>query len=144
ARSGRGRRQPDAVGAGLADRAGLVVSDGQRHDDAGRTAARHGVADGLGPSRAQRPRARHPGRRKQIVSTTETDSKALRNVGTKTRIILTPAKHPDADAVSQQYQAARQEKSNADVLLVNPPTPDGGIWIRSQHRVGRRSRENMV
>jgi anaerobic magnesium-protoporphyrin IX monomethyl ester cyclase len=31
-----------------------------------------------------------------------------------------------------------------DVLLVNPPSPDGGIWIRSQHRVGRRSRENMV
>jgi radical SAM superfamily enzyme YgiQ (UPF0313 family) len=31
-----------------------------------------------------------------------------------------------------------------DVLLVNPPAPDGGIWIRSQHRVGRRSRENMV
>ncbi|HEX9115307.1 MAG TPA: radical SAM protein, partial [Anaerolineae bacterium] len=31
-----------------------------------------------------------------------------------------------------------------DVLLVNPPSPDGGIWIRSQHRVGRRSRENMI
>src|SRR5262249_23546220 len=31
-----------------------------------------------------------------------------------------------------------------DVLLVNPPSPDGGIWIRTQHRVGRRSRENMV
>ena len=31
-----------------------------------------------------------------------------------------------------------------DVLLVNPPAPDGGIWIRSQHRVGRRSRENMI
>jgi radical SAM superfamily enzyme YgiQ (UPF0313 family) len=31
-----------------------------------------------------------------------------------------------------------------DVLLVNPPAPDGGVWIRSQHRVGRRSRENMV
>jgi anaerobic magnesium-protoporphyrin IX monomethyl ester cyclase len=31
-----------------------------------------------------------------------------------------------------------------DVMLVNPPTPDGGIWIRSQHRVGRRSRENMI
>jgi anaerobic magnesium-protoporphyrin IX monomethyl ester cyclase len=29
-------------------------------------------------------------------------------------------------------------------MLVNPPAPDGGIWIRSQHRVGRRSRENMV
>jgi anaerobic magnesium-protoporphyrin IX monomethyl ester cyclase len=31
-----------------------------------------------------------------------------------------------------------------DVLLVNPPAPDGGISIRSQHRVGRRSRENMI
>ncbi len=29
-------------------------------------------------------------------------------------------------------------------MLVNPPTPDGAIWIRSQHRVGRRSRENMI
>jgi radical SAM superfamily enzyme YgiQ (UPF0313 family) len=29
-------------------------------------------------------------------------------------------------------------------MLVNPPSPDGGIWIRSQHRVGRRSRENMI
>jgi radical SAM superfamily enzyme YgiQ (UPF0313 family) len=31
-----------------------------------------------------------------------------------------------------------------DVLLVNPPAPDRAIWIRSQHRVGRRSRENMI
>jgi anaerobic magnesium-protoporphyrin IX monomethyl ester cyclase len=31
-----------------------------------------------------------------------------------------------------------------DILLVNPPTPDGGYWIRTQHRVGRRTRENMV
>ena len=30
------------------------------------------------------------------------------------------------------------------MLLVNPPSPDGGIWIRTQHRVGRRSRENMI
>ncbi len=29
-------------------------------------------------------------------------------------------------------------------MLVNPPTEDGAIWIRSQHRVGRRSRENMI
>jgi radical SAM superfamily enzyme YgiQ (UPF0313 family) len=31
-----------------------------------------------------------------------------------------------------------------DLLFVNPPAPDGGIWIRSQHRVGRRSREGMI
>jgi anaerobic magnesium-protoporphyrin IX monomethyl ester cyclase len=72
------------------------------------------------------------------------DTKAPRNVGTKTRIIVTPAKHPDTDAIARRYQSARQEKSQVDVLLVNPPTPDGAIWIRSQHRVGRRSRENMV
>ncbi len=35
-------------------------------------------------------------------------------------------------------------ESKVDVLLVNPPAPDGAIWIRSQHRVGRRSRENMI
>jgi radical SAM superfamily enzyme YgiQ (UPF0313 family) len=39
---------------------------------------------------------------------------------------------------------AERGPDTVDVLLVNPPTPDGGIWIRSQHRVGRRSRENMV
>jgi radical SAM superfamily enzyme YgiQ (UPF0313 family) len=31
-----------------------------------------------------------------------------------------------------------------DILFVNPPAPDRGIWIRSQHRVGRRSREGMI
>jgi len=40
---------------------------------------------------------------------------------------------------------ARPRPADAiDVLLVNPPAPDGGIWIRSQHRVGRRSREGMI
>ena len=68
----------------------------------------------------------------------------LRNVGTKTRTIVTPARHPDMDAILRDSAAARQERSRVDVLLVNPPTPDGGIWIRSQHRVGRRSRENMI
>ena len=52
--------------------------------------------------------------------------------------------HPDTDEIARQSAAARGEKSNVDVLLVNPPTPDGAIWIRSQHRVGRRSRENMI
>ncbi|MEW5961747.1 MAG: radical SAM protein, partial [Chloroflexota bacterium] len=39
---------------------------------------------------------------------------------------------------------ANRGPETVDVLLVNPPAPDGGIWIRSQHRVGRRSRENML
>jgi anaerobic magnesium-protoporphyrin IX monomethyl ester cyclase len=57
--------------------------------------------------------------------------------------VLRPARFPNTDALVAEF--ARSRPTNAvDVLLVNPPTPDGGIWIRSQHRVGRRSRENMV
>jgi anaerobic magnesium-protoporphyrin IX monomethyl ester cyclase len=72
------------------------------------------------------------------------DLSELKNVGRKTRLIVLPAKHPNTDAISRESAIARGETSKVDVLLVNPPTPDGAIWIRSQHRVGRRSRENMV
>jgi radical SAM superfamily enzyme YgiQ (UPF0313 family) len=44
----------------------------------------------------------------------------------------------------QEPTKASRGPDTVDVLLVNPPSPDGGIWIRSQHRVGRRSRENMI
>src|SRR5437868_15507079 len=54
-------------------------------------------------------------------------------------------KFPDADAVVADGIRGREGLGAAvDVMLVNPPAPDGGIWIRSQHRVGRRSRENMI
>ena len=56
---------------------------------------------------------------------------------------ILPAKYPDADAAARSVPRPRPEGA-VDVLLVNPPAPDGGIWIRSQHRVGRRSRENMI
>ena len=41
-------------------------------------------------------------------------------------------------------EQALRSPDAVDILLVNPPTPDGGLWIRTQHRVGRRTRENMV
>lgn len=50
---------------------------------------------------------------------------------------------PNADAVVQQRIEARPEGA-VDILFVNPPAPDGDIWIRCQHRVGRRSREGMI
>jgi radical SAM superfamily enzyme YgiQ (UPF0313 family) len=66
------------------------------------------------------------------------------NLGTRTRQIISPPRFPDAGAAVQQYIIRRERPDSAvDVLLVNPPAPDGGIWIRSQHRVGRKSRENM-
>src|SRR5712691_9234613 len=64
------------------------------------------------------------------------------NLGTRPVRELKMANYPDAGPA---IRAARQRSlSQVDVMLVNPPSPDGAIWIRSQHRVGRRSRENMI
>ena len=58
---------------------------------------------------------------------------------------LRMANFPNADEiVRQELLSLPRPESAVDILLVNPPAPDGAIWIRSQHRVGRRSRENMV
>ncbi len=66
------------------------------------------------------------------------------NLGTRRIIKLPEVRFPDADAVVREGAIARARESKVDVLLVNPPTSDGGIWIRTQYRVGRRSRENMI
>jgi radical SAM superfamily enzyme YgiQ (UPF0313 family) len=55
-----------------------------------------------------------------------------------------PAEFPDISTMIKEPTKAGRGPDAVDVLLVNPPSPDGGIWIRSQHRVGRRSRENML
>ncbi len=57
---------------------------------------------------------------------------------------MVPApKFPDVGSVVDALKRPRPENA-IEVILVNPPAPDGGIWIRSQHRVGRKSRENML
>ncbi len=66
------------------------------------------------------------------------------NLGTRRIIRLPEAHFPDADMVVSEPASTRKKESKVDVLLVNPPAPDGGIWIRTQYRVGRRSRENMI
>jgi len=66
------------------------------------------------------------------------------NLGTRRIPPLRPSQFPDAGASVQTLTSSSRPPGTVDVLLVNPPTPDGGIWIRSQHRVGRRSRENMI
>jgi len=65
------------------------------------------------------------------------------NLGTRRVPKLRPPRFPDVEPAMEQLHRPRGEKA-VDILLVNPPSPDGGIWIRSQHRVGRKSRENMV
>lgn len=67
---------------------------------------------------------------------------ARRNPGASTLPRLLEASYPDAGPAIRA--TGFRERHNVDVLLVNPPSPDGAIWIRSQHRVGRRSRENMI
>ncbi len=67
------------------------------------------------------------------------------NLGTRRIAKLKMSNFPNADEIVRQglLTASRTEEA-VDILLVNPPTPDGGYWIRTQHRVGRRTRENMV
>jgi anaerobic magnesium-protoporphyrin IX monomethyl ester cyclase len=66
------------------------------------------------------------------------------NLGTRRIPPLRSSQFPDAGAAVQTLTSSTRPPGLVDILLVNPPTPDGGIWIRSQHRVGRRSRENMI
>lgn len=65
------------------------------------------------------------------------------NLGTRSVKPVRPARYPDAGAAVRNLTHFRPPGA-VDVLLVNPPSPDGAIWIRTQHRVGRRSREEMV
>ena len=66
------------------------------------------------------------------------------NLGSRRLPPLPAARFPDAGAAVQGLTSSAGSPAGVDILLVNPPAPDGGIWIRSQHRVGRRSRENMI
>ncbi|MBU2609718.1 MAG: radical SAM protein [Chloroflexi bacterium] len=67
------------------------------------------------------------------------------NKGTRRIPKLRMTDFPNADHIVKMVLEETPRSTDAvDVLLVNPPTPDGGLWIRTQHRVGRRSRENMV
>ena len=67
------------------------------------------------------------------------------NLGTRRVPKLRTADFPNADEIVRQGQlVTRRPETAVDIMLVNPPTPDGGYWIRTQHRVGRRTRENMV
>ncbi len=68
-----------------------------------------------------------------------------KNLGTRRIANVRMADFPNVDDIVKQGLLEAQRPSEAvDILLVNPPTPDGQLWIRSQHRVGRRTRENMV
>ncbi|MCP5101637.1 MAG: radical SAM protein [Chloroflexi bacterium] len=73
------------------------------------------------------------------------DDPLRQNLGTRRVPKLRMANFPNADEIVREglLEEARS-KTAVDIVLVNPPTPDGGLWIRTQHRVGRRTRENMV
>ncbi len=66
------------------------------------------------------------------------------NLGARRLPPLPQARFPDAGAAVQTLTSSIRPPGSVDIMLVNPPAPDRGIWIRSQHRVGRRSRENMI
>ena len=71
-------------------------------------------------------------------------NEASENLGSRPLRSLPQADFPDVSQVLSDLPTTARPATAVDVLLVNPPAPDGAIWIRSQHRVGRRSRENMI
>jgi len=75
---------------------------------------------------------------------TENESQSV-NLGSRRIAKLRMADFPNADTIVREglLTAPRSEEA-VDIMLVNPPTPDGELWIRTQHRVGRRTRENMI
>lgn len=75
---------------------------------------------------------------------TENDKQSV-NMGSRLTPKLRMVDFPNADEIVRDglLTASRSEEA-VDIMLVNPPTPDGELWIRTQHRVGRRTRENMV
>ena len=77
--------------------------------------------------------------------TEQAEEKNSINLGSRRLPKLHQAAFPNADEIVRQGLLATPRPPEAvDILLVNPPTPDGGLWIRTQHRVGRRTREEMV
>jgi anaerobic magnesium-protoporphyrin IX monomethyl ester cyclase len=78
------------------------------------------------------------------MSNKENDYQAV-NLGSRQVPRLRIADFPNADAIVREGLLTASRSDDAvDIMLVNPPTPDGELWIRTQHRVGRRTRENMV
>lgn len=79
------------------------------------------------------------------MTTVDKSDPTWKNLGSRRIPKLRPADFPNADQIVRDgLMRAGRSKEAVDVMLVNPPTPDGGLWIRTQHRVGRRTRENMV
>ncbi len=76
--------------------------------------------------------------------TTTVEDPTRENLGTRRVPKLRMADFPSADEIVRQGLHGQRSPDAVDIMLVNPPTPDGGLWIRTQHRVGRRTRENMV
>lgn len=68
------------------------------------------------------------------------------NLGTRRVPKLRMANFPNADDIIKEglLEEEKRTEKMVDIMLVNPPTPDGELWIRTQHRVGRKTRENMV
>jgi anaerobic magnesium-protoporphyrin IX monomethyl ester cyclase len=73
------------------------------------------------------------------------NQRVWKNLGDRRIPAIKPANFPNADEIVRAGLLSTNRSPEAvDILLVNPPTPDGELWIRTQHRVGRRTRENMV
>lgn len=93
--------------------------------------------------RKQYPKSPEPWMGGEISGRRDLPDELRENLGSRRVPKLSNVRFPDADGVVAKFTEDYRQYG-VDILFVNPPSPDGDIWIRSQHRVGRRSRENMI
>lgn len=93
--------------------------------------------------KAKNPHGEEPYAGGEITGRKDLPDEIRANLGSRRVPKLSNVRFPDADPIVAKF-TEEYRQYNVDILLVNPPAPDGAIWIRSQHRVGRRSRENMI
>ena len=94
-------------------------------------------------ARAAAFRSKEPYAGGEMTGRKDLEGELKENLGTRRVPKVSNVRFPDADPIVARF-TSENLAYNTDVLLVNPPAPDGNIWIRTQHRVGRRSRENMI
>ncbi len=94
-------------------------------------------------ARAAAYRSAEPYAGGEMTGRKDLEGELKENLGTRRVPKVSNVRFPDADPIVARF-TSENLAFNTDVLLVNPPAPDGNIWIRTQHRVGRRSRENMI
>ena len=61
-----------------------------------------------------------------MIDELPTNNESHTNLGTRRIVKIQPPRFPSADTIVRDRAVAQRSTSKVDILLVNPPSPDGG------------------